>query len=118
MEILDFSILSINDVEENDNYNAIFNSETIEELFINIYLNENPNISFEELKKNLIEFYFQEADCNLIVKHITHYQYISNLSILPMNLDYITCLNIINNIILSNHGNNYLYSIYNTIKII
>ena len=120
MDFIDLSKLSINDIEEIDGYNSIYDSETIEDLLIYLYINENPNISFEELKKNLIEFYFQEADCNLIIKHIKHYQYISNLSILPeiIDIDYITCLNIINNIVLSNHGTNYLYSIYNTKKYI
>jgi len=120
MEFLNLSLLSLNDVKENDGYNDIFNCETIEDLLIYLYINENPNISFEELKKNLIEFYFQEADCNLMIKHIKHYQLISNLSILPeiTDIDYLTCINIINNIILSNHGTNYLYSIYNTKKYI
>lgn len=114
MDFIDFSILSLNDIEEIDGYNIIFNSETIEELFINIYLNENPNISFEELRDNLIQFYFQEADCNLMIKHITHYHYNNNLSIIPeiTNLDYITCLNIINTIILSDNGTKYLNNIY------
>lgn len=34
---MDFIDLSINDIEEIDGYNSIFNSETIEELFMNIY---------------------------------------------------------------------------------
>jgi len=120
MDFIDLSKLSINDIEEIDGYNSIYDSETIEDLLIYLYINENPNISFEELKKNLIEFYFQETDCNLMIKHIKHYQLISNLSILPeiIDIDYITCLNIINNIVLSNHGTNYLYSIYNTKKYI
>lgn len=37
MDFIDLSKLSINDIEENDGYNSIFNSETIEELFMNIY---------------------------------------------------------------------------------
>ena len=52
MDFIDLSKLSINDIEEIDGYNSIYDSETIEDLLIYLYINENPNISFEELKKN------------------------------------------------------------------
>jgi hypothetical protein len=58
-EMLNFSMLSLN---ENDmpempeifqDNNDILNSETMEDLFINIYSYENPDISFELLRNSL-----------------------------------------------------------------
>jgi hypothetical protein len=78
MEMLDFSFLSLNDVIvpelpeilQQQEHIDIMNCETIKELFITLYLNEIPTITFEEMQQKLIEFYFQEASSNLISRHL------------------------------------------------
>ena len=81
MEILDFSSLSLNDmivtelpempeILQHQEYIDIMNSETMKELFLNLYLNEIPIISFEEMQQKLIEFYFEEATSDLITRHL------------------------------------------------
>jgi hypothetical protein len=83
MEMIDFSSLSLNDIivpgfpdlplpdilQEQDHID-IMNCETMKELFINLYLNEIPIISFEEMQQKLIEFYFEEATSDLITRHL------------------------------------------------
>ena len=76
MELFNFALLSLNDMiapdmselpvfiqtiqqQQQEEYIDIMNSETIKELFINLYLNENPNITFEELHQKLFQFYFE-----------------------------------------------------------
>lgn len=76
-EMLDFAMLSLN---ENDmpempdifqDNNDIINSETMEDLFINLYSYENPDISFELLRQKLINYYFEEATDECISKHLS-----------------------------------------------
>ena len=83
MEMIDFSSLSLNDIivpgfpdlplpdilQEQEHID-IMNCETMKELFINLYLNEIPIISFEEMQQKLIEFYFEEATSDLITRHL------------------------------------------------
>ena len=83
MEMLNFDILSLNDTnvfempelpiilqQQQQDHIDIMDSETMKELFINLFLNENPNISFEEMQDKLIQFYFQQANEELILRHI------------------------------------------------
>ena len=77
-----FEILSLNEYDmpqemnmdtfflENTGYNSILDSETIDELLMNIYSYENPNITFEELQQKMIEYYFQEASGDCISRHL------------------------------------------------
>jgi len=76
-KMLDFAMLSLN---ENDmpempdifqDNNDIINSETMEDLFINLYSYENPDISFELLRQKLINYYFEEATDECISKHLS-----------------------------------------------
>lgn len=79
VEMLDFSMLSLNDIKMldirdvelmNEGYNGILDSETIDELLMNIFSYENPTISFQELQQNMIEYYFQEATGECISRHL------------------------------------------------
>lgn len=120
MEI-DFSMLSLND---NDNfqkpyeYNNILFSKNIEELLINIYSYENPNITFDELRHKLIEFYYMEANEECIFNHLKHIEYITNENILADIFQKVFennnnfQLNIIIEFISSCYGIDYLYNIY------
>lgn len=80
VEMPNFAMLSLNEIDMTDvpdihpmfdnGYNGILNSQTIDELLINIYSYENPNITFEELQQKMIEYYFQEATGECISKHL------------------------------------------------
>lgn len=79
VEMPNFAMLSLNEIDmleipsifnENTGYNGILDSETIDELLINLYSYENPNIIFEELQQKMIEYYFQEATKECISKHL------------------------------------------------
>jgi hypothetical protein len=80
VEMPNFAMLNLNDVDMpdvqhsnpmfDDGYNRILDSETIDELLINIYSYENPNITFEELQQKMIEYYLQEATGECISKHL------------------------------------------------
>jgi hypothetical protein len=81
VEMPNFAMLSLNDIPDipdvpdihslfDNGYNGILDSQTIDELLINIYSYENPNITFEELQQKMIEYYFQEATGECISKHL------------------------------------------------
>jgi hypothetical protein len=80
VEMPNFAMLSLNEIDMPDvpdihslfdnGYNGILDSQTIDELLINIYSYENPNITFEELQQKMIEYYFQEATSECISKHL------------------------------------------------
>lgn len=129
-EMPNFSMLSLNEkdmpefpdiYQEKNGYNVIFNSETMEALFINIYSYENPDISFEELRQKLIDFYFEEADDECISKHLSVIMEISD----PLIISTIGEIVIYNHyqenynfymiieFILSRYGADYLHHIYN-----
>lgn len=70
----EFKSLSLNDTDMPIIYNIGFNntniSKSIEEVLLNIYTNENHNITFEELSKRIIDFYFNEASEECIEDHL------------------------------------------------
>lgn len=134
----DFTMLSLSEIDmpempklpqfleiaiEDTGYNNILDSSNMEELFINLYLNENPNITFDELQQKLIEFYFQEVDEDIVSRHVRSiYETVSvsiwfhifekvNLVYYENNNDF--NLNMIIEFISSVYGNNYLEDIYN-----
>jgi hypothetical protein len=125
-EMLNFSMLSLN---ENDmpempdifqDNNDILNSETMEDLFINIYSYENPDISFELLRQKLINYYFDEATDECISKHlsviidISDPLIISNIGriVVYNNYEENYNLNMIIDFISSPYGTDYLHHIY------
>ncbi len=125
-EMLNFSMLSLN---ENDmpempdifqDNNDILNSETMEDLFINIYSYENPDISFELLRQKLINYYFDEATDECISKHlsviidISDPLIISNIGriVIYNNYEENYNLNMIIDFISSPYGTDYLHHIY------
>jgi hypothetical protein len=69
-DMLNFDMLSLNDNDIPEMPN-ILNSETMEDLFINLYSYENPYISFEILRQKLINYYFEEATDECISKHLS-----------------------------------------------
>jgi hypothetical protein len=104
--MFDFSMLSLNDIPFQDTgFNYILESKTIEDLLFNIYSFENPNISFEELKEKLIDYYIQDANEEFILSHLT---FIKN----NIYYDNDNNLNNIVNYISSPYGTEYLKSIY------
>ena len=124
--MLNFSMLSLN---ENDmpempeifqDNNDILNSETMEDLFINIYSYENPDISFELLRQKLINYYFDEATDECISKHlsviidISDPLIISNIGRIGIynNYEENYNLNMIIDFISSPYGTDYLHHIY------
>lgn len=144
MELFNFALLSLNDMiapdmselpvfiqtiqqqqqQQQEEYIDIMNSETIKELFINLYLNENPNITFEELHQKLVQFYFEEANEELISRHLNSIYTIINVSIIAriyeniMYRDYNNDINIYNlnaliEFISISEGIQYLQYIYN-----
>ena len=131
MEILDFSSLSLNDmivtempeIIQHQEYIDIMNSETMKELFLNLYLNEIPIISFEEMQQKLIEFYFEEATSDLITRHLNavfnmlheSVSYHINERIMYNDYDDVEQynLNALIEFISISEGNEYLQDIYN-----
>ena len=131
MEILDFSSLSLNDmivtempeIIQHQEYIDIMNSETMKELFLNLYLNEIPIISFEEMQQKLIEFYFEEATSDLITRHLNavfnmlheSVSYHINERIMYKDYDDVEQynLNALIEFISISEGNEYLQDIYN-----
>lgn len=134
MEILDFSSLSLNDmivtelpempeILQHQEYIDIMNSETMKELFLNLYLNEIPIISFEEMQQKLIEFYFEEATSDLITRHLNavfnmlHESVSNHINERIMYNDYDDVeqynLNALIEFISISEGNEYLQDIYN-----
>ena len=144
MELFNFALLSLNDMiapdmselpvfiqtiqqqqqQQQEEYIDIMNSETIKELFINLYLNENPNITFEELHQKLFQFYFEKANEELISRHLNSIYTIINVSIIAriyeniMYRDYNNDINIYNlnaliEFISISDGIQYLQYIYN-----
>jgi hypothetical protein len=140
MEMIDFSSLSLNDIIvpgfselqlpeilQQQEHIDIMNSETMKELFINLYLNEIPIISFEEMQQKLIEFYFEEATSDLITRHLN-----AIFNILPesvsiyinqriMHYDYNNDIDQFNlyaliEFISISEGNEYLQDIYNCLN--
>ena len=134
MEILDFSSLSLNDmivtelpempeILQQQQHIDIMNSETMKELFLNLYLNEIPIISFEEMQQKLIEFYFEEATSDLITRHLNavfnmlheSVSYHINERIMYNDYDDVEQynLNALIEFISISEGNEYLQDIYN-----
>lgn len=121
-----FAMLSLNEKDMPD-MPSIFqmnedyiNSETMEDLFINLYSNNNPNISFEELRQKLIDYYFEDANDECISKHLTEIIDISDPLIIS-NIGEIVIYNhyeenynlyMIIEFISSSYGTDYLYHIY------
>jgi hypothetical protein len=107
----DISKLSIN----NNEYIQKINSESMEDLFINIYSYENPNISFEELIQKLIDYYYKEANYEYISKHLSilfdicDRKVISNIQKKVMDNNK---LYMIIEFISSSYGKDYLHHIY------
>ena len=121
-----FEMLSLNEKDMPD-MPSIFqmnedyiNSETMEYLFINLYSNNNPNISFEELRQKLIDYYFEDANDECISKHLTEIIDISDPLIIS-NIGEIVIYNhyeenynlyMIIQFISSSYGTDYLHHIY------
>ena len=143
MEMLNFDILSLNDAnvleipelpiilqqnQQQGEHIDIMDSETMKELFINLFLNETPNISFEEMQEKLIEFYFQEANEDLISRHIddiydnldesviAHIQYRIRYRDYNDDINQLN-LNALIEFISISEGNEYLQDIYNMLSI-
>jgi hypothetical protein len=121
-----FAMLSLNEKDMPD-MPSIFqmnedyiNSETMEDLFINLYSNNNPNISFEELRQKLIDYYFEDANDECISKHLTEIidisdpLIISNISEIVIYNHYEENYNLymIIQFISSSYGTDYLHHIY------
>ena len=139
MDLCNFALLSLNDmiapniaelpviiqtIQQQNEHIDIINSQTIKELFINLYLSENPNITFEELQEKLIRFYFEEANEELISRHLNNIYDILPISVIVhiheaiMNHDYNENLNLFNlnaliKFISISEGIEYLQYIYN-----
>ena len=132
--MIDFSSLSLNDmivtelpempeILQHQEYIDIMNSETMKELFLNLYLNEIPIISFEEMQQKLIEFYFEEATSDLITRHLNavfnmlheSVSYHINERIMYNDYDDVEQynLNALIEFISISEGNEYLQDIYN-----
>lgn len=133
--MLDFSSLSLNDIVvtavlpelpeilQHQEYIDIMNCETMKELFLNLYLNEIPIISFEEMQQKLIEFYFEEATSDLITRHLNaifnmlHESVSAHINERIMYKDYDNIeqynLNALIEFISISEGNEYLQDIYN-----
>ena len=133
--MLDFSPLSLNDMivpglpelpdilQQQQQHIDIMNSETMKELFLNLYLNEIPIISFEEMQQKLIEFYFEEATSDLITRHLNavfnmlheSVSYHINERIMYNDYDDVEQynLNALIEFISISEGNEYLQDIYN-----
>jgi hypothetical protein len=120
-----FAMLSLNEKDMPD-MPSIFqmnedyiNSETMEDLFINLYSNNNPNISFEELRQKLIDYYFEDANDECISKHLTEIidisdpLIISNISEIVIYNHYEENYNLymIIQFISSSYGTDYLHHI-------
>jgi hypothetical protein len=139
MDLCNFALLSLNDmiapniaelpviiqtIQQQNEHIDIINIQTIKELFINLYLSENPNITFEELQEKLIRFYFEEANEELISRHLNNIYDILPISVIVhiheaiMNCDYNENLNLFNlnaliKFISISEGIEYLQYIYN-----
>jgi hypothetical protein len=139
MDLCNFALLSLNDmiapniaelpviiqtIQQQNEHIDIINIQTIKELFINLYLSENPNITFEELQEKLIRFYFEEANEELISRHLNNIYDILPISVIVhiheaiMNCDYNENLNLFNlnaliKFISIPEGIEYLQYIYN-----
>ena len=134
--MLNFSSLSLNDMivpglpelpdilqQQQQQHIDIMNSETMKELFLNLYLNEIPIISFEEMQQKLIEFYFEEATSDLITRHLNavynmlheSVSYHINERIMYNDYDDVEQynLNALIEFISISEGNEYLQDIYN-----
>ena len=92
-DMLNFAMLSLND-NDIPEMPDILNSETMEDLFINLYSYENPDISFELLRQKLINYYFEEATDECISKHLS------------------VIINISDPLIISNIGERVIYNHY------
>jgi hypothetical protein len=139
MDLCNFALLSLNDmiapniaelpviiqtIQQQNEHIDIMNSQTIKELFINLYLNENPNITFEKLQQNLIQFYFEEANEELVSRHLNDIYDILPISVIVhihetiMRRDYYNDVNLFNlNVLVEfisiSEGIEYLQYIYN-----
>jgi hypothetical protein len=130
MEMPDFSLLSLNDliipklpeILQQQEYIDIMNCPTIKELFITLYVNEIPTITFEEMQQKLIQFYFEESSSNLISRHLDaiyndlHESVIAHIHEKIMYLDGDIDqfnLNALIKFISISEGNEYLQDIYN-----
>ena len=107
MEI-NFSMLSLNNTNETG-YNIHLYTKTIDDLFMSLYSYEEPNISFENLEKKLIEFYFDEATEELIITHLTA---------IEKNTDKIILQNIFENVIKNDYDKNNNFSLNAIIEFI
>lgn len=121
-------IESIQMIDETFDYSGYtggeFESDTMEELLINLSLYEDSTISFEELRGKLIEFYRQEATEDLLVLHLSAIDEITpdgmldtiyeNIAWLEHDENNSYRLKIIIEFISSPFGNEYLNEIYNT----
>ena len=117
-----FEMLSLNDndMPKNKGDNELLNSKSMEDLFINIYSYENPNISFEDLRQKLIDYYFEEATDEYISKHLTIIielcdpKIISNIQEIVVYNHYQENYNLymIIHFISSSYGTDYLHHIY------
>lgn len=83
VEMPNFAMLSLNEIdmpdvpeihqfimEDNNGYNGILDSNTIDDLLINIYSYENPDITFGELQQKMIDYYYQEATGECVSRHL------------------------------------------------
>jgi hypothetical protein len=124
----DFASLSLNDKPTpsspvNTEHNKILESETMENLLINIYIYDNHSSSFEELQQKMTDFYIEEANDECILIHFLstvellneiEYNYIHEqiLKIYYDEKDYYLLFNI--KYITSPIGSNHLKLIYET----
>jgi hypothetical protein len=131
--MLDFSMLSLNDTElpnspeirqlpEDTGYNYILSSQTMEDLFINLYIYEGNN-TFEDLHHKIIDIYIQEASEEYILNHLKELNEILNeteFSDIYQDIMYMYYnesdfnLQFIIKFIISQSGIKYLTNIYNS----
>lgn len=113
----------IDDVQEFDIYsNGMINSVSIDDLLIIIYSYEDADITFENLLKKMIDFYFEKANDKCLLTHLRALDISVEDVILTeiydnsvySNYSENSNLNVIIEFISSSFGYSYLLNIYNT----
>lgn len=125
-----FEDLTLNEIDmpisySNVGFTNISSTKSIEEVLLTIYTNENHNISFEELKQKIIDFYFNDASEEMIEEHLDtltsnlHESVSQHIFQTIMYSEYANMkeynLNAIKSFISIPCGNNYLYDFFTRI---
>lgn len=112
-QMSNFDMLTLNnsDIPELFNFSSLYkyclyDCKTIEELLLNIVAKEDPNITFQEIKEILIDFYNTTASDECIDIH---------MSAITNNTIHIDKFHTIISFIYSPYGTSYLYDIYTNI---